>query len=190
MSLKFGLLGLLGYSDMTGYDLTKVFNDSLRFFWKAQPSQIYRDLTALEKEDCLTFEIEEQKGKPSKKIYSITEKGKNKFYQWVNDYDFTKEVSYRESMLMKIFFGASGDDTKLEESLMAFMDKNRRYKEEHLKVIEVMKSYASKNENLKRNHTYWRMVHARGLVQADANVEWAKRAIGILKEAENGSNES
>ena len=42
MALKQGLLGLLNYGEMTGYELAKVFNDSLSFFWQAQTSQIYR----------------------------------------------------------------------------------------------------------------------------------------------------
>ena len=36
MALKQGLLGLLNYGEMTGYELAKAFNDSLSFFWQAQ----------------------------------------------------------------------------------------------------------------------------------------------------------
>ncbi len=48
MALKQGLLGLLNYGEMTGYELAKAFNDSLSFFWQAQTSQIYRELNQLE----------------------------------------------------------------------------------------------------------------------------------------------
>jgi len=44
MALKHGLLGLLNYKSETGYDLDKLFKQSLNFFWKAQTSQIYREL--------------------------------------------------------------------------------------------------------------------------------------------------
>ncbi len=47
--LKHGILGLLNYHDMTGYEIMEVFRDSLRFFWSAQTSQIYRELQTLEK---------------------------------------------------------------------------------------------------------------------------------------------
>ena len=53
MALKQGLLGLLNYGEMTGYELAKVFNDSLSFFWQAQTSQIYRELNQLEAEGLL-----------------------------------------------------------------------------------------------------------------------------------------
>ena len=47
--LKHGILGLLNYGDMTGYEIREVFNKSLNFFWQAQSSQIYRELRTLEK---------------------------------------------------------------------------------------------------------------------------------------------
>ena len=41
MSLANGILGFLAYGEMTGYDLTKAFNSSVRFFWHAQKAQVY-----------------------------------------------------------------------------------------------------------------------------------------------------
>lgn len=46
--LKHGILGLLNYQDMTGYEINTVFRDSLCYFWNAQTSQIYRELQTLE----------------------------------------------------------------------------------------------------------------------------------------------
>lgn len=46
--LKHGILGLLNYHDMTGYEIMQTFRDSLRFFWSAQTSQIYRELQKLD----------------------------------------------------------------------------------------------------------------------------------------------
>ena len=41
--LKHGILGLLNYGSMTGYEINKAFKDSLSYFWNAQTSQIYRE---------------------------------------------------------------------------------------------------------------------------------------------------
>ena len=46
--LKYGVLGLLSYGDMTGYEIMSIFRDSLAFFWNASTSQIYRELQHLE----------------------------------------------------------------------------------------------------------------------------------------------
>ena len=70
--LKHGILGLLNYGDMTGYDIMTVFRDSLSHFWQAQTSQIYRELTVLEKKGWIVSSPVKQDGKPDKNILSIT----------------------------------------------------------------------------------------------------------------------
>ena len=38
--LKHGILGLLNYGEMTGYEIMMAFRDSLQFFWMANTSRI------------------------------------------------------------------------------------------------------------------------------------------------------
>ena len=52
--LKQGILGLLNYGDMSGYEIKTIFQQSLNYFWTAQTSQIYRELQALEKDGWVT----------------------------------------------------------------------------------------------------------------------------------------
>ena len=47
--LKQGILGLLNYGDMSGYEIKTIFQQSLNYFWTAQTSQIYRELQSLER---------------------------------------------------------------------------------------------------------------------------------------------
>ena len=47
MSLEFAILGFLNYHPYTGYDLKKIFDTSIRHFWPADQSQIYRTLARL-----------------------------------------------------------------------------------------------------------------------------------------------
>ena len=47
MSLEHAILGFLQYKPMSGYDLKKIFDTSVRHFWPADQSQIYRTLTRL-----------------------------------------------------------------------------------------------------------------------------------------------
>ncbi|MEN6635102.1 MAG: PadR family transcriptional regulator, partial [Clostridiaceae bacterium] len=72
MSLKHGILGLLNYSPMTGYDLSKSFQNSLNHFWQAQTSQIYRELRDMEKLGWIASETVIQTDKPNKNIFSLT----------------------------------------------------------------------------------------------------------------------
>ena len=104
MSLKHGLLGLLNYGNMTGYDIDRTFKDSLFLFWQAQTSQIYRELNTMEKLGWLTSEIVIQTDKPNKKLYSITGAGKQELSNWLNENSLDNEFRSRSTFLMKLFF--------------------------------------------------------------------------------------
>ena len=45
--LKYAILGLLNQKSMTGYDITKEFEEKLCEFWSAKHSQIYPELKTL-----------------------------------------------------------------------------------------------------------------------------------------------
>jgi len=114
MSLKYGLLGLLNYHDMTGYDLNKAFKTSAHSFWRAQTSQIYRELNAMEKEGWLTSQIKIQTDKPNKRIYSITKEGKDALLDWLSEDRTDENQCLQSSFIMQVFF--AGERT-LEENL-------------------------------------------------------------------------
>lgn len=82
--LKHGILGLLNYGDMTGYEIREIFNKSLNFFWQAQSSQIYRELRTLEKNGWITITTVEQSEKPNKNVCSITEDGRAELLSWLS----------------------------------------------------------------------------------------------------------
>lgn len=100
--LKHGILGLLNYGNITGYDIMRVFKDSLSFFWTAQTSQIYRELQTLKKNGWVTDENVFQEGKPNKKVFSITESGKKELNRWLLDDNTGFET--KSPLLMKTFF--------------------------------------------------------------------------------------
>ena len=100
--LKQGILGLLNYGDMSGYEIKTIFQQSLNYFWTAQTSQIYRELQSLEKDGWVTSTLVAQKGKPDKKVFSITEAGKEELNRWLRE-DSQSSV-LRIPLLMQTFF--------------------------------------------------------------------------------------
>ena len=85
--LKHGILGLLNYGSMTGYEINRTFRDSLHYFWYAQTSQIYRELQTLKKNGWATDEVIEQSDRPDKKLFSITDSGREEFIRWLAEGD-------------------------------------------------------------------------------------------------------
>ena len=83
MSIKYAILGLLSWRPLTGYDLKKLFTDSVALYWSGNNNQIYRTLVDLHEEGLVTQEIQHQENYPSRKIYSITDKGVSRLKKWV-----------------------------------------------------------------------------------------------------------
>lgn len=83
MSINYAILGILSYKSLTGYDIKKIIQDSPFMYWSANNNQIYRALIELHEEGLVTSEVYHQESSPSKKIYTITEKGLSELKKWV-----------------------------------------------------------------------------------------------------------
>lgn len=80
-TLGYAILSSLGRNPCSGYQLVGY----LEVLWPAKHSQIYPLLAKMEKNGLLEFEHIEQTGKPDKKIYSLTEKGRETLEKWVTE---------------------------------------------------------------------------------------------------------
>lgn len=184
MSLKHGLLGLLNYGTMTGYQLDKAFKESLNFFWQAQTSQIYRELNDMEKCGMLTSEIVMQTDKPNKRLYKITADGKNELCKWLST---DSENIVRSQFLMKIFFAGIIEKNQALEVLKAFRSRNEAFLSELAGTEKSIENYGSStNAN---QMLFWNLVADYGVANARMCIQWADNAIKILEEAyENNRN--
>ena len=100
--LKHGILGLINNGDKTGYEIMTVFRDSLKHFWTAQTSQIYRELQTMEKAGWISQRSVVQAGKPDKNVFSITSAGRDELLRWLRDDNLPAGI--RNPFLMKTFF--------------------------------------------------------------------------------------
>jgi PadR family transcriptional regulator AphA len=180
MSLKHGLLGLLNYGEMTGYEIDKSFKESLNFFWQAQTSQIYRELNSMEKLGWLTSKIEYQTDKPNKRLYSITDTGKQELHDWLNNNDLIGSFQIRNEFLMKLFFSG---DRNTEDSIKML----KEYKKGCLKSIALMDKtddsieYYSSGEEKSNRVLYWELTASFGKCYAKMCLDWADNTIKKLE---------
>ena len=184
MSLRHGLLGLINYKPMTGYELTKEFNESLAYFWHATSQQIYKELDAMEKSGWLVSERVMQSEKPNKRVYSITEKGKKELLDWLSkpEYGFRKIMQGKSEFLMRLAFAGetSGEQAlqalyALRKELSFFADKLGGADELIAKDEAVLGTKVMK---------YWKLVALHGEIIYKARLEWAEKAIDILENEE------
>ena len=112
--LKYAILGLLNIEPMTGYDLGKKFNFQLAEFWSAKHSQIYPELKKLVSEELIVFNVEIAGDVLEKKVYSITDKGRQCFIKWLNK-DEPMEPTPKNIFRLRMYFSNNLDlDTRLE----------------------------------------------------------------------------
>lgn len=70
-------LGALVFGEATGYEINKMFEDGpFSHFLDASYGSIYPALTRLTEEGLVTCKEEQQERRPDKKIYALTEKGR------------------------------------------------------------------------------------------------------------------
>lgn len=114
-TLKYAILGLINRSPLTGYDITKNFNEGLVEFWYARHSQIYPELKKLTDEGLISYETVIQGEKLEKKLYTITKKGKNALQKWLAK-DDPLEPTPKDVFRLKAYFCDEMDtDTLLNQ---------------------------------------------------------------------------
>ena len=159
MSLKHGLLGLLSFQEMSGYDVEKMFRETIGFFWHAKISQVYRELHTMEKAGWLGSREVVQTGKPNKKVYHITAEGHQEIENWVMNYKMSGDFEVRIGILMRIYFAANRPK---EETIALLENFQRQGKEVLLQLAESEKDMAGLKENIQ-------------LVYAKATLDYGKR---------------
>jgi DNA-binding PadR family transcriptional regulator len=182
MSLKHGLLGLLNYGSMTGYELNTSFKYSLSFFWKVQTSQIYRELDAMERMEWLVSERVIQEDKPNRRVYTITSNGKEELQRWLTSSpsgDIEEAMRVRSAFLMRLFFAG---ERPSEEALCMLQE----FQEQCKAAISRLESSAKKIDGYREemNDTnrvqYWELVNVFGSSYLQAQLEWATKSIALL----------
>ena len=108
MSLDFAILGFLNYSPLSGYDLKKVFDNSVRHFWPADQSQIYRTLAKLAEQGHVEPDLVRGLDRPDRKEYHITPAGREALRAWLLSPLPSQEV--RIAALIQVFFAGQLTD--------------------------------------------------------------------------------
>lgn len=127
MALQYLILGLLNDMPMSGYDLHKQFEQTAQHFWSADRSQIYRTLYKLQDAQLVTVERIIQEDNPDKKVYHLTDAGRDTLQQWLTTPIETPPI--REAWLGQIFFTPPDQLPGLSDVLAAYLQEARAYQD-------------------------------------------------------------
>ncbi|WP_282780852.1 MULTISPECIES: PadR family transcriptional regulator [unclassified Nocardia] len=141
------VLGMLSHADeLSGYDLKKWADWSLQFFyWSPSFSQIYAELKRLEKHGYATSRtVVSEDGMRGKRMYAITESGREAAAHWVNHSPVEAPV-LKHSVMLRAWLGHLAEPERMREILS-----------QHIDYAETMRRRAQADAD-----------------GADANPEWA-----------------
>jgi DNA-binding PadR family transcriptional regulator len=98
------VLGLLEWTGQaTPYELKRLVNDSVGYFWSLQHAQLYTEPERLTKAGLLTEE-RERSGRRRKR-YALTDAGREAIEKWRED-PTDALIQLRDPGLLQLFFGA------------------------------------------------------------------------------------
>jgi PadR family transcriptional regulator, regulatory protein AphA len=169
------LLGLLCIAPMSGYDLGQAIHASVGHIWSESYGQIYPNLKRLAAAGFVSSREEKQQGKPSRTVYSITQKGRDQLITWLG-MPPQPEIP-RNEMLLKLFFGALVPAPILIAYVERMVVEHRSLLEKFTRVErEEIAAFEGRLEV-----PYWRMTARYGQLEMEAHLDWAEETLAALR---------
>lgn len=179
------LLGLLEIEPMSGYDLGLTIRASVGHIWNESYGQIYPNLKKLAAGGFVTSKTERQKGKPDRRIYSITKRGQERLAKWLA-VPPQPEIA-RNELLLKLFFGAQVSPGLLIRFVEHMAERERAVLGE---LTRLEREEIAQNQHYP-GAPYWKMAARFGQMELAAHLRWAEETIAELnKIARKGRSEA
>jgi DNA-binding PadR family transcriptional regulator len=169
------LLGLLEIEPMSGYDLGVVIRASVGHIWNESYGQIYPNLKKLAADGFVTSKTERQKGKPDRRIYSVTKKGQERLARWLA-VEPQPEIA-RNELLLKLFFGAQVP----AEILIGFVERMVEREGAVLKELTRLEHEEIAQSQQYPGAPYWKMAARFGQLELKAHLRWAEETLEELR---------
>jgi PadR family transcriptional regulator AphA len=167
---EYAVLGLLTFGERSGYELDKLAQRSINYFWRPAKSKIYAILPRLVERGLAASSIVVQESRPDKRLYRLTRTGTKALRAWL-DSDAPIAGVARDGLLLKLFFGAHADPTSLRSQVA---ERSRRA-EKQLAELEDIERTIDRDRDF---FPYLTLLH--GLEDARSTLAWCDRALAEL----------
>ncbi len=168
------ILGLLSHEDLTGYEIKKRMDTTLKYFWGASYGSIYPTLSELVRQGLAVRE-ECSENKRNKQIYAITEAGREYLKKWLKQPAERDEIRYET--LLKLFFGNEQGEAQTIAHIEAFREKMEKEMEYLLEAERGLKECLKDDDT----HKYYLLTVEFGIKTYCAYLEWCREAKEFLE---------
>jgi DNA-binding PadR family transcriptional regulator len=179
MLINNAILGLLSYRPMTGYEIKKIIQDSSYMHWSGNNNQIYKALLELAEDGFVTGELELQEKSPAKKIYTITEEGRNELKDWTKSEP--EALDFKKAFLIQL---AWSDVLSGEELIKLLGDYENEVRLQLIMNREKIKRGSTIKARTEREEFLWRMIDDNILSSYQNELDWIRRVRTELPEHE------
>ena len=183
MSLDYAILGFLKYQPLSGYDLKKQFDASVRHFWSADQSQIYRTLARLTGQGWVKMEVIEQSEHPDRKVYHITSAGRAELHAWLLGPMAVWEG--RSAPLVHLFFAGELSDEELLKKAQELAQQFREMLEIYRQIsASGMQDQQAIVTGQPREAYCWMLTLESGFQFAQSQLDWIESVIRRIEAKE------
>ena len=180
---RYVLLGLLDIRPMSGYDIKKIVEFSIRDIWSESYGNIYPTLQKFLADGLAEKTVEKQEGKPDRIVYHITPSGRQELVEWLNKPYEQRRV--RDEFLIKFLFGHR---LPLQSNIQLV----KTYRKSHAERIEWYRESVAelKEQGLSdRKDLLEYLALLQGVFVREAKLRWCDEVIKVLQERQRDSIE-
>lgn len=171
------ILGLLSHEELTGYEIKKRMDTTLKYFWGASYGSIYPALNDLVNRGLAT-KREDTESKRNKLIYTITNDGRNYLKEWLTLPVEKDELRYET--LLKLFFG----NEQGAEQAISHIEVFEKKIEKELPYLLNAEKILNKCLNDDTAHKYYWLTVEFGIKTYRTYLEWCEEAKKFLADNE------
>ncbi len=182
MDIQFALLSMLSCRPMAGYDMKKVIQESPYLSWSGNNNQIYKALLLLQQEGFVQCEVQHQQGAPDKKVYTVTQEGREELKGWLMS--SSEPFECRKAFLMQLFCADMLTPDELQNKISGYENEIRM---QMAMQGERMRRGGGFEARTPREALLWQLIDENVLNTLRAELDWAGRAKERL--FESGLNE-
>jgi PadR family transcriptional regulator, regulatory protein AphA len=169
-AVTWAVLGLLGLKPMSGYDIKRAVDRTIRHFWAASYGQIYPELKRLEEAGWIAGK-DADRGARSRRVYRITAAGRRELEGWLHGYE--TRIEMRDESLLRLFFA---DELPRDEGLGLLAARREGYR--------MMLAYLrSLDDGAGADPPFVDLVYRWGLDYCEWGIEWCDRQERRLRRA-------
>jgi PadR family transcriptional regulator, regulatory protein AphA len=173
---EYAVLGLLAWREMSGYDVNRAVDNSVRFFWSPAKSRVYAVLPRLLDAGLIRRrDVGGERG-TDKALYGATPSGKRALRRWLladTDPDLV-----RSPFLLKLFLGDNASPTRLHELVDEYAGRTRDLLD-HLRAAEAAVD-ASEDP-------YALLTIRYGIRRGEAGLQWVDEAHALVDTLERAA---